>query len=184
MALHIGRRMHPHETVHHRNGVRHDNRIENLELWTKHHRPGQRVADLVHWVVRDYRAEVEHALQADDIEPSREPAATVSITFQARGRRSDGYCTAKVDGRWAGEHRHVMEAMIGRRLIPGENVHHKNGVRDDNRPANLELWVKPQTPGRRVSDLVDWVLATYRPEILTALNARQDHVGSAVLSVA
>ena len=38
------------------------------------------------------------------------------------------------------EHILVVEAMLGRYLEPGESVHHRNGVRDDNRPENLELW--------------------------------------------
>lgn len=54
------------------------------------------------------------------------------------------------------EHTLVMSQMIGRALLPGENVHHKNGVRHDNRPENLELWVIHQPPGQRAEDLVEW----------------------------
>ena len=59
------------------------------------------------------------------------------------------------------EHRVVMEEMIGRYLLPHENVHHKNGNRQDNRPDNLELWIKKQPQGQRVEDLV-----TFAKEIL------------------
>ncbi len=49
-----------------------------------------------------------------------------------------------------------MEQFIGRKLNQNETVHHKNGVRDDNRIKNPELWASRHPKGSRVKDLVAW----------------------------
>lgn len=78
-----------------------------------------------------------------------------------------GYRKIKIDGRNVFEHRLVMEEILCRPLLRQEEVHHKNGIKDDNTPGNLELWVSWK--GQRVDDLIEFVVANYRDRLINEL---------------
>ena len=83
-------------------------------------------------------------------------------SYEAQGRLRDGSCAGHpraTSGPYVFEHILVAEDLLGRHLRDGETVHHRNGVRDDNRFENLELWTSPQPSGIRVTDAVEWAHA-------------------------
>lgn len=73
--------------------------------------------------------------------------------YVRRYRRVDGVSEYEL------QHRVVMEEHLGRKLFPGENVHHLDGDRQNNSIQNLELWRVTQPSGRRVIDAVDAAVA-------------------------
>lgn len=98
---------------------------------------------------------------------------TPVITLDARvigdvSVSSSGYLLVRQNGKRVLQHRLIMEQLLGRKLIKGERVHHKNGDRQDNRPENLELWTgvnqsKKDPHGVRMVDKVLDLIERLKP---------------------
>lgn len=77
---------------------------------------------------------------------------------------SDGYVTiyapdhpmAQPSTGWAMEHRVVISDILGRPLLPSEEVHHRSGVRTENRPDQLVLMSTSHPAGAGLRDTLDW----------------------------
>lgn len=65
MEQHLGRTLTKQETVHHKNGNRSDNRIENLELWSTRHPTGSKVEDKIEWCI-DFLKDYGYSISKDN----------------------------------------------------------------------------------------------------------------------
>lgn len=95
----------------------------------------------------------EQTKRGKELTPPKKRAITPGSWYPLK---QTGYIVRTRAGKLEFQHRVVMEEHLGRSLYSHENVHHINGVRDDNRIENLELWSKSQPAGQRVEDKIKW----------------------------
>jgi hypothetical protein len=117
-----------------------------------------------YWRLMTYGDPLHPVLRGGDAPPG---------TITSRHTKPDGYvwCCVKGEGNFA-EHRLVMERHLGRSIKPFESVHHKNGIRHDNRIENLELRARHHGPGQSIEDLLDFVVENYPEAVAARLRAR------------
>lgn len=87
-------------------------------------------ADVLHWRMAVWNTGAKNGMW--------QGGRTVASNGYVLVRVGPEHHLADVRG-YAYEHRVVAEGVIGRRLRRGEQVHHKNGNKQDNRPDNLEV---------------------------------------------
>ena len=86
----------------------------------------------------------------------KNPPTILGVKPEVGCLRKDGYISIQKKGKRLLEHTWIMSENLGRHLFKHETIHHKNGIRWDNRLENLELWSRSQPCGQRVEDKIKW----------------------------
>ncbi len=117
MARALGRPLEGDENVHHRNGNRRDNRLENLELWSTAQPSGQRDADKIAFAVQMLQRYAPHLLRGESPFPD--------ITAEAPGRYDrEPLRGCKSNYRSPEEIRTPVSALRGQRPRPARRRGH------------------------------------------------------------
>ena len=133
--------------------------FQNCDEGAAHRRTANRVQMCP--VHRAYDAAIARGIPADQLRFTPEGHLLMPDSGEGYERR------VLTNGKNISEHSYQMSRHLGRELFPGESVHHRNGVRDDNRITNLELWTKPPRPGIRAADALAWareIIARYEAD--------------------
>ena len=126
-------------------------------VWSGHYRKGQQ-CDMA--INSNGYCRIHYSRMKAGIDMDVEPKPSV-VPLGTKRMATQGYVMVKTSRKygnrcWQKEHRVVMEKHLGRPLRPEENVHHKNGLRDDNRLENLELFNTSHPAGQRIEDKLSW----------------------------
>ena len=69
MSIFLGRKLETYESVHHKNGNKQDNELDNLELWVTKQPRGQRPKDLIEyakWILKTYQTKTVNEITSNN----------------------------------------------------------------------------------------------------------------------